>query len=73
MINLFSLFNALIVMRRIKLKLLVNLDFVLPAVNVILLFELKKLPLLLLMLNIEVSFLLFLKNLECFSSMIETF
>ena len=71
--NLLSFINVLFVAPRINSRSLVNLDFVLHAEKNTLLFGLKKLLVLSLMSNIELYFLLFQKNLENFSSMIEIF
>ena len=71
--NLLSFINVLFVAPRINSRSLVNPDFVLHAEKNSLLFGLKKRLVLSLMSNTELSFLLFQKNLENFSSMIEIF
>ncbi len=70
--KILSFINVTFVNLCISSKLLVNQDFVLLAVKNIPLFGLKKL-LLSLMLNTELFFLLFLKNLDNFSFMTEFF
>ena len=71
--NVLSFINVLFVAPRINSRSLVNPDFVLHAEKNTLLFGLKKRLVLSLMSNTELSFLLFQKNLENFSSMIEIF